>query len=98
MSRSLPSGFDLIDPDTFEHGVPLDRYAELRRTAPVWWSRPREPRVSPTGGSGRGFHFVSTARSRAGGTWNCWAAPTSSMRRWRSWRNGRHCFVASKKH
>ena len=35
---SLPSGFDLIDPDTFEGGVPLQQYAELRRTAPVWWN------------------------------------------------------------
>jgi hypothetical protein len=34
MSRALPSGFDLIDPDTFENGVPL-RHMELLGSADV---------------------------------------------------------------
>jgi cholest-4-en-3-one 26-monooxygenase len=30
-------GFDPTDPDLCEVGVPLKEFAELRRTAPVWW-------------------------------------------------------------
>jgi len=34
----LPEGFDISDPDLIEQRVPLDEFAELRRTAPVWWN------------------------------------------------------------
>ena len=30
-------GFDPTDPDLNEAGIPLREFAELRRTAPVWW-------------------------------------------------------------
>jgi cholest-4-en-3-one 26-monooxygenase len=56
MSRALPSGFDLIDPDEFENGVPLDRYAQLRRTAPVWWN---EQPPGTAGFSDGGFWVLS---------------------------------------
>ena len=34
---ALPDGFDLTDPDIYQHRVPLPELAELRRTAQVWW-------------------------------------------------------------
>jgi cholest-4-en-3-one 26-monooxygenase len=44
----LPPGFDFTDPDLYAVRVPQDEFAELRRTAPVWWN-PQPP------GAG-GFH------------------------------------------
>jgi cholest-4-en-3-one 26-monooxygenase len=35
---ALPDGFDITDPDLIEQRVPLEEFAELRRTAPVWWN------------------------------------------------------------
>ncbi|KUI29323.1 cytochrome P450 [Mycobacterium sp. GA-2829] len=32
------AGFDLTDPAVHAEGMPLKEYAELRRTAPVWWN------------------------------------------------------------
>lgn len=40
---------DLTDPDLLEQGLPRERFAHLRRTAPVWWNA-QEP------GTGGGFH------------------------------------------
>jgi cholest-4-en-3-one 26-monooxygenase len=38
----LPEGFDVNDPDRYAAGLPRAEWAELRRTAPVWWqSQPR---------------------------------------------------------
>jgi cholest-4-en-3-one 26-monooxygenase len=38
----LPDEFDVNDPDTYAVRLPVDEWAELRRTAPVWWqSQPR---------------------------------------------------------
>ncbi|NMN97021.1 cytochrome P450 [Antrihabitans stalactiti] len=34
----LPAGFDFTDPDVYAERVPFEEYAELRRTAPVWWN------------------------------------------------------------
>lgn len=34
----FPEGFDFTDPDVNFHGLPHDKYAELRRVAPVWWN------------------------------------------------------------
>jgi cholest-4-en-3-one 26-monooxygenase len=33
----LPEGFDVNDPDVYAVGMPHKEWAELRRTAPVWW-------------------------------------------------------------
>jgi len=41
---SIPPGFDFTDPDLTR--VPMDEFAELRRTAPVWWN------AQPRGASG----------------------------------------------
>jgi cholest-4-en-3-one 26-monooxygenase len=32
------SGFDFTDPDVLQRGVPITEFAELRKTAPVWWN------------------------------------------------------------
>ena len=34
----IPAGFDFTDPDLYAHRVPMEEFAELRRTAPVWWN------------------------------------------------------------
>src|SRR3954452_21139317 len=35
----LPSeGFDFTNPDILEKGIPVTEFAELRKTAPVWWN------------------------------------------------------------
>ena len=35
---SLPAGFDFTDPALWENRKPVEEFAELRRTAPVWWN------------------------------------------------------------
>jgi len=35
---SFGSGFDFTDPDVLVAGLPVEQFAELRRTAPVWWN------------------------------------------------------------
>ncbi len=35
---NLPEGFDFTDPDIYADRVPFAEFAELRRTAPVWWN------------------------------------------------------------
>ncbi|HVV10098.1 cytochrome P450 [Amycolatopsis sp.] len=34
----IPAGFDFTDPDLYARRLPLEEFAELRRTAPVWWN------------------------------------------------------------
>ncbi|GLZ31775.1 cytochrome P450 [Lentzea sp. NBRC 105346] len=34
----IPEGFDFTDPDMYAKRLPLEEFAELRRTAPVWWN------------------------------------------------------------
>ncbi|MBB2939140.1 cholest-4-en-3-one 26-monooxygenase [Amycolatopsis bartoniae] len=34
----IPAGFDFTDPDLYAERLPLEEFAELRRTAPVWWN------------------------------------------------------------
>jgi cholest-4-en-3-one 26-monooxygenase len=39
----IPQGFDFTDPDLYAQRIPVREFAELRRTAPVWWNaQPRE--------------------------------------------------------
>ncbi|MDQ4084264.1 MAG: cytochrome P450 [Actinomycetota bacterium] len=35
---SLPEGFDFTDPELLQQRLPVEEFAELRRTAPVWWN------------------------------------------------------------
>jgi cholest-4-en-3-one 26-monooxygenase len=37
----IPPGFDFTDPELYAHRVPTEEFAELRRTAPVWWNAQR---------------------------------------------------------
>jgi cholest-4-en-3-one 26-monooxygenase len=34
----IPDGFDFTDPDLYQNRIPIEEFAELRRTAPVWWN------------------------------------------------------------
>jgi cholest-4-en-3-one 26-monooxygenase len=38
---SIPEGFDFTDPDLLLQRMPAEEFAELRRTAPVWWNSQR---------------------------------------------------------
>ncbi|WP_431956149.1 cytochrome P450 [Nocardia lijiangensis] len=53
---NLPEGFDVTDPDIYAERVPVEEFAELRRTAPIWWN----PQPPETGGfHDEGFWVVS---------------------------------------
>jgi cholest-4-en-3-one 26-monooxygenase len=43
---SIPAGFDFTDPDLWATRRPIEEFAELRRSAPVWWN------AQPNGVSG----------------------------------------------
>jgi cholest-4-en-3-one 26-monooxygenase len=34
----LPPGYDFTDPDVLLQGIPVAEFAQLRKTAPVWWN------------------------------------------------------------
>jgi cholest-4-en-3-one 26-monooxygenase len=52
----FPVGFDFSDPDLYASRLPLAEFAELRRTAPVWWN----PQPMNTAGFGdEGYWVVS---------------------------------------
>jgi cholest-4-en-3-one 26-monooxygenase len=38
---TIPPGFDFTDPDLYSQRVPVEEFAELRRTTPVWWNPQR---------------------------------------------------------
>ncbi|WP_051289049.1 cytochrome P450 [Mycobacterium sp. URHD0025] len=38
----LPPGIDFTDPDVLLRGIPVTEFAELRKTAPVWWNEQDE--------------------------------------------------------
>jgi cholest-4-en-3-one 26-monooxygenase len=48
-SPNLPSGFDFTDPDIYTERLPVEEFAELRATEPIWWNE-----QAP--GTGGGFH------------------------------------------
>jgi len=52
----LPDGFDFTDPDLYAARVPLEEFAELRRTEPLWWN-PQPNSREPFGDDG--FWVVS---------------------------------------
>lgn len=54
---SLPAGFDFIDPALWETRNPVEEFAQLRRTAPVWWNE--QPDESSGGFRDGGYWVVS---------------------------------------
>ncbi|HZE14644.1 MAG TPA: steroid C27-monooxygenase, partial [Mycobacterium sp.] len=46
---NLPAGFDFTDPDIYVERLPMEEFAELRSSAPIWWNE-----QAP--GNGGGFH------------------------------------------
>lgn len=42
-------GWDFTNPDLLENGIPVEEFAQLRKTAPVWWN-------AQLPGKGGGFH------------------------------------------
>ena len=50
----FPTGFDFTDPDLYASRLPLAEFAELRRTAPVWWN----PQPRNTAGFGDDGYWV----------------------------------------
>ncbi|CRZ18928.1 cytochrome P450 [Mycolicibacterium neworleansense] len=36
------AGYDFTDPDVLLRGIPVDEFAQLRKTAPVWWNEQDE--------------------------------------------------------
>jgi cholest-4-en-3-one 26-monooxygenase len=38
----IPDGYDFTDPDVLLKGIPVTEFAELRKTAPVWWNAQTE--------------------------------------------------------
>jgi cholest-4-en-3-one 26-monooxygenase len=70
----IPPGFDFTDPGIYVHRSPREEFAELRRTAPVWWS------AQPRGAAGfddEGYWVVTRhadvmAVSRDTDTYSTW--------------------------
>ena len=48
-SPNLPPGFDFTDPEIYAERIPVEEFAELRASAPIWWNE-----QAP--GKGGGFH------------------------------------------
>ncbi|SUA42682.1 Steroid C27-monooxygenase [Nocardia africana] len=44
---SIPAGFDFTDPGLWAERSPVSEFAELRRTAPVWWNAQNEEQAYP---------------------------------------------------
>jgi cholest-4-en-3-one 26-monooxygenase len=42
LASLLPAGYDFTDPDLLLRGIPVHEFAQLRRTAPVWWNEQQE--------------------------------------------------------
>jgi len=52
-SPAVPKGFDPTDPAIIEERIPHEEFAELRRTAPVFWvEQDQDARAGMNGGSG----------------------------------------------
>ncbi|WP_194818614.1 cytochrome P450 [Nocardia sp. XZ_19_385] len=54
---SFPAGFDFTDPELWEQRSPVEEFALLRRTAPVWWNA--QPDATSGGFRDGGYWVVS---------------------------------------
>ena len=44
---SMPTGFDFTDPALWEQRSPVEEFAQLRKTAPVWWNSQTPEQAAP---------------------------------------------------
>ncbi len=63
-------GFDFTDPDVLEQGIPVAEFAELRKTAPVWWNEQPESIFDDGGYWVISRHEDIKAISRDGDLWS----------------------------
>ncbi|MFC9663910.1 cytochrome P450 [Nocardia sp. NPDC127606] len=56
-ATSIPAGFDFTDPALWESRNPVQEFAELRRTSPVWWNAQTD---AQSGGFRDGGYWVVT--------------------------------------
>ena len=63
-------GFDFTDPDVLLRGIPVTEFAELRRTAPVWWNEQPESIFDDGGYWVISRHEDIKAISRDGELWS----------------------------
>ena len=65
-----PPGIDFTDPDILEQGIPVTEFAELRKTAPVWWNEQPESIFDDGGYWVISRHEDIKAISRDGDLWS----------------------------
>ena len=66
----LPEGYDFTDPDVLLKGIPVTEFAELRKTAPVWWNAQDESIFGDGGYWVISRHADIKAISRDGALWS----------------------------
>jgi len=66
----LPPGYDFTDPDVLLSGIPVAEFAELRKTAPVWWNEQPESIFDDGGYWVISRHEDIKAISRDGNLWS----------------------------
>lgn len=66
----LPAGYDFTDPDVLLKGIPVTEFAELRKTAPVWWNAQQESIFDDGGYWVISRHADIKAISRDGALWS----------------------------
>ncbi|WP_199177946.1 cytochrome P450 [Mycobacterium hubeiense] len=66
----LPPGIDFTDPDVLLQGIPVKEFAELRKTAPVWWNEQPESIFDDGGYWVISRHEDIKAISRNGDLWS----------------------------
>ncbi len=63
-------GYDFTDPDVLLRGIPVTEFAELRKTAPVWWNEQQESIFDDGGYWVISRHKDIKAISRDGDLWS----------------------------
>lgn len=66
----LPPGWDFTDPDVLLRGIPVEEFARLRKTAPVWWNAQEESIFDDGGYWVVSRHDDVKAISRNGDAWS----------------------------
>ncbi|WP_193046398.1 cytochrome P450 [Mycolicibacterium baixiangningiae] len=64
------AGFDFTDPDVLLQGIPVNEFAQLRKTAPVWWNEQQESIFDDGGYWVISRHEDIKAISRNGDLWS----------------------------